>query len=1408
MRENRNYKKLIASCATVLCMAVVMILTVFYTDASDESTAIKYQEDYTWKSETYKDDKGAGIAPEAPEGYLFAGWYTKDGTAYKAVSNPMEGAVYCAKFVPEEVLGIKAQISKTLTDDNDENDGTTAAIRFVTSIDNSRAYQHVGFNIKKGSSGTAEDANTTKYVYRTIYAVGASDSNGKAEDYVPEELFHEASYYFKTWTIGNIVEAAYNTEITVIPYWITLDGTRVEGTKATKVATVNLGRSWIYINETANADGNQYGTKKHPYNDFAMALDNIVLDKNGKVLLQSDYTAATDFDWKSHGIDVTVTGVNGTETLDFSAKDAGTIRDAVTFTHMSLKLFKNHTYAAGNRFKIADDVKADDNAEVVIYGGANGSSVKNTNVTVLAGTYEGIYGGGVGANGTVTENTRVIVGSCNIFNKTSTHTRRIHGGGKRATVQGNTYVEIGADFNADLGSDYTNSSMYSTVYGGGFGESSGSATVQGNTYVVVKGNARINYVFGAGGPLSTVDGTSRVVFESGYAKSVYGGANSTGTNSHTSVKMTGGKVEQIFGGNEAGTAGNADVQVLGGTVTRRIYGGCYNEYDSGWLSSKSVDGYSSVTIGTDAIISDRYDRQGDTSICATSRLQANATDAGEIGVMVLNPGVSSSAVGSTMSSYTAANYLYTNFLVNVGEGGSVVVEQGALHISASDIKPYATVKYGDEVLGIVKGEGKCPLPALKATNSVQEIGVIFDTAEPDTTNFEARNVTGTDVVYYPTFEEAMDMAEDETNVVVLKDIEISETYTIADKLTISSEKEVTLTRASGVTGNLFEVTGELHISGDKNGNLILDGTYDDSVKDVVRAVNVASGATLDMDYATIQNFYTTGDGAAVYVHESSEATLTECIFQGNQSNAAGGAIFIAKASSTDIAGKVTSENSSFAGNIATGNGGAVHCKGTYIDKNCNYTNNTGKNGGALVVFDGGSASLTGNNESALFSNNKASGDSNSRGAAIFVNGSKSSIEVSGYVFDKHSVGKGIIHVISNGSASLTDVVFQDTNEVRTINVLGTLTFDNITGATLVQNSAGKIYVAGYEETNALSVTPYTNTDTYTVGHEVLVRAEGVEELVFEAACAGITVTPDGSDNDWWIKSDGTLVWGEACIDTTCYATLKDAVDAINEDDSIGETDNITIEVLRNTPISSTVQVGKNITIVNTPNSSMTISRASGMTVLMFSVSSGASLTLGSNETTESGELTVNGYTTSTIGTRIVENSGTFTLSRNAILTGANTNATPWGCALINKGTAHLRGSITDNTCAGACGAVLQHTGTLYIYEGTYTGNSATRSVDHSSGPSMGGFLRVYGGTAYIYGGDFADNSTTGNGGAIYVDKEKTAYITGGTFLDNTAGQEGNDVYAAGTLNYTSSNVTASTDGIKGNGTINSDYSGQ
>lgn len=1764
MREKRDYKKLIASCVTLLCMAF-MILTVFYTDASDESTVIQYQEGYTWKSEDYRDQNGAGIAPEAPEGYLFAGWYTMEGTTYKAVSNPTEGAEYYAKFVPEEVLGIKAQISKTLTDDNAENDGTTAAIRFVTSIDNSKAYQHVGFNIKKGSTGTAEDAKTTNYIYRTLYAVNASDSNGEAEEYVPEELFHEASYYFKTWTIRNIAEAAYNTEITVIPYWITLDGTRVEGTKATKVATVNLGRSWIYINETANEDGKQYGTKKHPYNDFATALDNIVLDKNGKILLQSDYTAASTFDWKSHGKDITVTGVNGGELLDFSAKTQGTIRDGVTFTNMQLKLFSAHVYAAGNRFEIAADVTSD-NPDTVIYGGAYGTSVEETNVTIRSGSYMGIYGGGVNAGGTVTEDTHVTVENCDIFSKTSTHTRRVHGGGKKATVEGNTYVTIGQGFNAGLGDDCVADSMYSTVYGGGFGETSNGealrATVKGNTYVTILDGAGVNYVFGAGGPLSTVEGTSHIYFKGGQAMGIYGGSNSTDSvNAHTFVQMTGGTVEQIFGGNHKASSNMtgsseekvyADVQVLGGTVTRRIYGGCYNDCDGSWATTNSVNGYVNVSIGADATISNRSDSStlgNDTSICSISRLADNATN--EIGVMVLNPGVSSSNVGMNIKvlGSSISDARYTDFLVNVGVGGTVVSEKGTLHISADTENGYnyATVTYGDEVLGYVKGEGKCSLPELTAASDIQTIQVTFSEAEPDIADdFVVKSVLEENATYYTTLEEAVENAEAGTEIVVLDNITVNSPITMDKNISLTSENAVTITRGTEVADNMFTVTaGTFSMKGATDATITLEGNKDADGAVGARAIRVEDGATCETSYVTIQNFSIDGEGGAIYAVGGSSVTVTNCQFTDNIASTGAGAIRI-------IAGAtVTSNNSKYSSNKTTssdkGNGGAILCHGTYNDTNSSYLNNTSaRHGGAIIVQSGGIATLTGTDSNAMFSGNTASANAN--GNAVYINsgatvsiigysfaeesqkmlaagtltfgnitgasivqGSAGKIYVTDYDADTNSVeikpnsytigkevvlkaeelddnsvfeaacadititadsdnnywwlksdgtlmrgvarietdgesqyyntleaavgvanenggtgeatdvviyvykdvalseqisitkniviqnesgesvtimrgnvaatsnmfyvgnsssnlaakltlgsneesetgtliidggtatsgriienratatfvlgrnatlqnasntnwgsvlcnrgtaelngivtenvckqaGGAIIQVQTSGKAAPSMIIVQgeytnNTSEypsgnswggvirvdagtltieggkfanngvdklggaiyaaanteviitggtflgntaaeegsaiyclgnlncknvtfegetVQTLYVNNEFTFDNITGATIVQGAEATLNVTGYDSTNIITVTP----STYTAGTQLLNKSSDIEDAEFEAACAGIKVTPDDSDNDWWIKSDGTLVWGEACIGTTCYETLEAAVEVVNDDTGIGETENITIEVMKNTSISNTVTIEKNITIVNTPNSSITISRASNMTALMFKVASGASMTLGTNESTETGKLTVNGYTATKVGTRIVDNYGTFTLGGNAILTGANTNATPWGCALINRGTAYLSGSITDNTCAGACGAVLQYTGTIYIYKGTYTGNSATRSINNTSGPSMGGFLRVYGGTAYIYGGNFSNNSTTGNGGAIYIDSAKTAYITGGIFSDNTADQEGNDVYVAGTLNYNSSNVTTSTDGIKGSGTINSDYSGQ
>lgn len=1370
---------------------VVVILTMFFTNASDESTAIKYQEGYTWKSETYKDDEGKGIAPEAPEGYLFAGWYTKEGTTYKPVSNPVEDANYFAKFVPEKVLGMKAQISKTLTDDNAENDGTTAAIRFVTSIDNSKEYKHVGFNIKKGSSGTAEDAKTTDYIYRTIYAVGATDSNGKAEEYVPEELFHEASYYFKTWTIGNIKEAAYNTEITVIPYWITLDGTRVEGTKAIKVATINLGRSWIYVNETANEDGKQYGTKKHPYNDFATALDNIVLDKNGKILLQSDYTEEKDFVWESHGKDIDITGVQGAETLDFSNLNAGSINDGVAFSHMTLKLRSGNVYACGNDFTIASDVDSD-NPNTVIYGGAYGTSVEKTNVTILAGNYKAIYGGGA-VGGTVTGDTHVTIENSNVFNTSESHVSRVHGGGNKASVEGNTYVTIGDRFNTGLGNSYADSEMHSTVYGGGYGESGNVATVKGDTKVVVKSGARVNYVFGAGGPQSAVEGTSRILFEGGYAMGLYGGANGSGTNSHTLVKMTGGQVEQIFGGNQStldnsmvGSSGEkvyADVQVLGGTVTRRIYGGCYNDYDSDWSTTNSVEGYSSVTIGSNATISNRSDSTllgNDTSVCSISRLADNA--AGEMGVMVLNPGVSSSDIGMNIKALgsSISSAMYTNFLVMVEEGGAVTSKSGILHISTDTENGYnyATVTYGDKTLGYVKGEGKCSLPELNDKTTVQKIQVTFYKNEPSvsTEDFAVKSVLGENFAYYTSLEEALQKADKGTEIVILRDITVSTAQEINKDLTITSESAVTITRDANLEGNMFTVkAGTFWIKGTSDtAMLTIEGNKAANETGIARAIRIEDSATCKTDYVKICNFTVqasagavscsgilnstntifesntaaAGTGGAIYASSDSIVDVTQCQFISNTASNGGGAIHIL------ATGAVTSNNTTYSGNQTTvqsnGNGGAIYCQGTYNDTNSSYLNNTSaRHGGAIIVQSGAQATLIGTDSNAKFSNNKANQSAN--GNALYVN--------------------------SGATVSISNYTFKET--AQKVQVSGTLTISNITGSTLVKAASGVISVAGYSVDNKLTVTP----NKYEADYVVLSKAEKVEDTVFKAACAGITVTRDSEGQAWHIDEAGKLqLLFEAYIGDTIYEKFTDAIAAANVVES---TEDVVVYVHKDVEISSQVTISHNMQIVNESGKNITITRSTSMTsgrMFYLGESAATRLTFGTNDASEQGTLVVqdNGEYKSAPNTRIVDNraNGTFILGKNATLQNANSNQR--GSALVNRGTAELYGSVKNNICIGDGGAILQVSGTLTIYDGIYKGNEATKATSSDTAGGLGSVITAIGGTVDIQGGTFTSNTTASRGSVLHAIEGTTVKISGGNFGGNTA-FEGGAIYCYGIL---------------------------
>jgi len=228
------------------------------------------------------------IAPPADTGYIFAGWYREYNETTKKFSEPLsksdtdpENGAY-AKFVPDYILSTKAQVSVNVIAD-DITGENPAAIRLVTSID-SLDYDSVGFVITRTDKPEYRHDKSANTVSKTMYYVGKAD--GDKMSVTPASVFGPSAEYFRAFTFTNMPESALDTEITATPYYITLDGTRVEGTQGVK--TLNKGRSWLFVNAEENADGKQYGTKEHPYTNIAAAAQSVLDEQEGKVFLQSD----------------------------------------------------------------------------------------------------------------------------------------------------------------------------------------------------------------------------------------------------------------------------------------------------------------------------------------------------------------------------------------------------------------------------------------------------------------------------------------------------------------------------------------------------------------------------------------------------------------------------------------------------------------------------------------------------------------------------------------------------------------------------------------------------------------------------------------------------------------------------------------------------------------------------------------------------------------------------------------------------------------------------------------------------------------------------------------------------------------------------------------------------------------
>jgi hypothetical protein len=340
-----------------------------------------------------------------------------------------------------------------------------------------------------------------------------------------------------------------------------------------KALIVTAEPSTVYVKSTGKDYGK--GTESAPYRTVERALEKVV--DGGTIVLQ-DTVALTE--WTVHEKTVTITG----ETLDATALSSLQIYDNVTFTDINIVVNTDEYICANGYTVVMGEGVSLSNAVDVYGGGHDGTTVPGTSLTLLSGTYRCVYGGSL-----------------------------------RGTVDGDTHLTVGGAVNANI--DTTNHDGAQYFFGGGY-----SDTITGSTYLHFGGNAKSIHLFGGSNDgNSTIGYSANLTVTGGTSMSMYGGNRNVDAGCDANAVVTGGTFEQVFGGNErASLTGNVDLRVIGGTITRRIYGGCYNDTSGlSFSSNYAVSGNIDLTIGSGASITYGYDGN-DLSVYAHSRHSTNS----------------------------------------------------------------------------------------------------------------------------------------------------------------------------------------------------------------------------------------------------------------------------------------------------------------------------------------------------------------------------------------------------------------------------------------------------------------------------------------------------------------------------------------------------------------------------------------------------------------------------------------------------------------------------------------------------------------------------------------------------------------------------------------------------------------
>lgn len=229
-------KALTSMLAVTLVMSGVLVLPTYVEAASMADSIqyeVKYQSvDYSTFNDCITNRKVPEYVPEENEncdyGYLFAGWYkeaNEKNEITKLADVLSETAVF-AKFVPSYVLSVKSQ-----NDYSSKSSDDSMKLRVVSSTDSLR-YREVGFKVAKmtkTADGCYSIANEKPYKVSRLYKGGLDVYNGEKDvDYTTDKVFGSKAKYVSA-LILSIKNGNFPTVYRVQPYWITLDGTEVEG---------------------------------------------------------------------------------------------------------------------------------------------------------------------------------------------------------------------------------------------------------------------------------------------------------------------------------------------------------------------------------------------------------------------------------------------------------------------------------------------------------------------------------------------------------------------------------------------------------------------------------------------------------------------------------------------------------------------------------------------------------------------------------------------------------------------------------------------------------------------------------------------------------------------------------------------------------------------------------------------------------------------------------------------------------------------------------------------------------------------------------------------------------------------------------------------------------------------------